>query len=272
MIDSHCHLADEVFAKDLAEVVARAKAAGVTSAMCILSADEPEELARVASVEQAWPEAEFSASIHPHRSGAYAGRPQEAAAVVRAAAIEANVVAIGEIGLDYHYDFSPKAVQREVFEAQIALALELDLPVVIHTREATDDTLAVLKEAGRGRVRGVMHCFSGTLDEARRSLDIGFYLSMSGILSFPKGENVREVARFAPLDRLLIETDAPFLAPVPHRGKRNEPAWVAETLKVLAATRRENLQTLDAQVAANFDRLCVAKRRQRVDTLPKPMV
>lgn len=254
MIDSHCHLADEVFVSDLHEVVARAKAAGVSRALCILSADEPEEIDRAADVLTAWPSVSFASAVHPHRSGAYATRIDEAVRATRAAAEKSNAAAIGEIGLDYHYDFSPRDVQREVFAAQVELALELERPVVIHTRTATEDTMAVLREAGRGRVRGVMHCFSGTVDEARQALDIGFLISLSGILTFPKASALREVARFIPVELLLVETDAPFLAPVPHRGNRNEPAYVAQTLSALAAARNEPIGRLDAQVTENFVR------------------
>jgi TatD DNase family protein len=252
MIDSHCHLADEAFLADLPAVAARARAAGVESAMCILSADEAAELARVTMVREAWPGVRFSAAIHPHRSGAYAGRAAEAAAVTGRAIDASKAVAVGEIGLDYHYDFSPRDVQQQVFAAQIELAVARNLPVVIHTREATDDTMAVLREAGGGRVRGVMHCFSGTLAEARQALEIGFYISLSGILTFPKAGELRETARQLPADRLLVETDAPFLAPVPHRGKRNEPAWVRATLETLAGIHGVPADRMSAQVAANF--------------------
>jgi len=231
--------------------------------MCILSAHEPEELARVPRLREAWPAVQFAAAVHPHHSGHYAGRAAEAGDATRRTVLASDAIAVGEIGLDYHYDFSPRDVQRAVFEAQIAVALELDRPVVIHTREATADTVDVLRQAGQGRVRGVMHCFSGTLDDARQALDLGFYLSMSGILTFPKAESIREVARFVPADRLLIETDAPFLAPMPHRGKRNEPAWVAETLKRLAEVRSASLEEMNAQTTANFERL--VQRRVNVE-------
>ena len=255
LVDSHCHLADETFAADLVDVVARAKAAGIGAALCILSADEPDELTRAQVVAKAWPEVRFAAAVHPHRTGAYAGRPEEAARVTRQAADGANAVAIGEIGLDYHYDFSPRDVQRETFAAQIQTALDTSRPVVIHTREASADTFDILATAGRGVLRGVMHCFSGTADEARRALDIGFHISFSGILTFPKAGALRDVARFVPEDRLLVETDAPFLAPVPHRGKRNEPAWVAATLDALAVCRGANVADMQEVVARNFDAL-----------------
>jgi TatD DNase family protein len=252
VIDSHCHLADEGFVADLTDVVARATEAGVTSALCILSSDEPEEIDRVTRVREVWPAVRFAAAVHPHRSKPYGGREADAAELTRAAVGRSEAVAVGEMGLDYHYDFSPRAAQQAVFGAQIALAVELDRPVIIHTREATDDTHAVLRDAGQGRVRGVMHCFSGTVAEARRALDVGFFISLSGIVTFPRAGVLRDVARYVPADRLLIETDAPFLAPVPHRGKRNEPAWVAETLNVVAAERGVPAGDVGALVTANF--------------------
>ena len=254
-IDSHCHLADEGFAADLDQVVARARAAGVHGALCILSADEPDEVERSAAVRRAWEAVRFAAAIHPHRSGAYADRTDEAALVTGAAIGACDAVAVGEIGLDYHYDFSPRPVQQAVFGAQIAVALDRGLPVIIHTREASDDTFGMLGEAGQGRLRGVMHCFSGTIEEARRALDLGFFISLAGIVTFPKAGALREVAAFVPEDRLLVETDAPFLAPVPYRGKRNEPAWVTETTRVVAAARGRNVEETGALVARNFDAL-----------------
>lgn len=267
MIDSHCHLADDAFTGDLIDVASRAMAGGVESAMCILSADEPAEIARVGAVRAAWPAIRFAAGVHPHRAGAYAGRVDAAMSAAREAAASARAVALGEIGLDYHYEFSPRDVQRQVFEAQVALALELDLPVVIHSRAAGDDTHAVLRAGGFG-LRGVMHCFSGTPDEAARFLALGFYVSFAGMLTFPKAQGVRDLAALVPIDRVLLETDAPFLAPVPHRGQRNEPAWVMRTLDQLAIVKQFAPQALDARVTANFLTLIAP----RVDTLAKPML
>ena len=256
IVDSHCHLADEAFAADLAAVVARARQAGVGRALCILAADDEAELARAAAaVTPVWPEVQYATAVHPHGAGAYRHDPAAAVAVARRAAAEARAVALGEMGLDYHYDVAPRDTQQAVFAGQVALALERDAAVVIHTREAFDDTIAILREAGAGRVRGVMHCFTGSLDEARRSLDLGFHISLSGILTFPKAGDLRDVAAFVPIDRLLVETDAPYLAPVPHRGARNEPAWVVETLACLAGIHRLPPETMAAQVSANFDAL-----------------
>ena len=231
-------------------MAARAQAAGVQSAICILSADEPDEVARAEVVQQAWPAVRFAAAVHPHRAGLYQGRPADAAQTTRDAARRCHAIALGEMGLDYHYDFAPRDVQRGVFSAQAELAGEMSLPVIIHTREAADDTFAILKT--HDQFKGVMHCFTGTLDEARRALDLGFYISLSGIVTFPKSEALREVARFVPVDRLLVETDAPFLAPIPHRGKRNEPAWVMETLRAVAATRGIDANACAVQIRQNF--------------------
>ena len=255
LIDSHCHLADEVFEKDLDEVVTRATSAGLASALCILSADEPVEIERARKVAAAWPAVRFAAGVHPHRSAAYAGRPEEAARLAREAAEATAAVAIGEIGLDYHYDFSPRDVQQAVLVAQVQVALETDRPVVIHTREASADTFRILAETGRGTLKGVMHCFTGTAEEAAEALALGFHISFSGILTFPRASDLRDVARAIPEDRLLVETDAPFLAPVPHRGRRNEPAWVASTLAALAACRGVPADAMAETVARNFDAL-----------------
>jgi TatD DNase family protein len=172
--------------------------------------------------------------------------------LVRSAVALHGAVAVGEIGLDYHYDFSPREVQREVFRRQVALAAELNLPVVIHTREATDDTFAILRESGT-RVRGVFHCFTGDTAMARSALDLGFFISFAGILTFPRATELRDVAKFVPAGSLLVETDAPYLAPVPSRGKRNEPAFVVRTVEVLAELRGVPVVELAAQVTHNFE-------------------
>jgi TatD DNase family protein len=254
MIDSHCHLADESFEADLDETIARASGAGVTSALCILSAGDEAEAARARRVRDRWPAVRFATGVHPHSAGTFDGRAGEAARVAQAHASAFAACAIGEIGLDYHYDFAPRAVQRDVFAAQVQLAVTLDLPTIIHTREATDDTFAVLREAG-SRVRGVFHCFTGDTAMARRALDIDFHVSFAGIVTFPKAADIRDAAKIVPTDRLLIETDSPYLAPVPHRGKRNEPAYVARVLEAIAALRDEPTSSLEAAVTRNFDAL-----------------
>ncbi len=252
MIDSHCHLADEGFASDLPEVIARARAAGLTGAMCILSAGDAEESKAAARVRELWPDVIFAAGVHPHTAGRFSASTDDAVSTVRRALESEGAKAIGEIGLDYHYDFAPRDVQRQVFEVQVALALELDRAVVIHTREATDDTFEVLAPAAARGLRGVFHCFTGDVAMAHRALEIGFYISMSGIVSFPKAGTLRDVAAMVPADRLLIETDSPYLAPVPSRGKRNEPAFVARVAEVVAETRGSTASEVAAITTRNL--------------------
>ena len=250
-MDSHCHLADEAFAGDLEAVVARARQAGVGMALCILAAGDEQESSAAARLRRLWPDVRFAVGVHPHNAGPYKGRVGAAVEAVRSAVAAEGARAIGEIGLDYHYDFSPRDVQREVFAAQVALAAGLDLPVVIHTREADEDTFAVLEGAGEG-VRGVFHCFTGDAAMARRALDIGFHVSLSGIVTFPRAATLREVAALVPADRLLIETDAPYLAPVPHRGKRNEPAFVTRVAEAVAAARGVPAEEISALATRNL--------------------
>ena len=253
MIDSHCHLADDAFAEDVADVMARAADAGLSHALCVLEGGNVVEEGRAALLTDRWPWLRTSVGVHPHIAAQFAGQGARVADIVRAQlARTPSARAVGEIGLDYHYDHSPRDVQHAVFAAQVELAVELDLPVVIHTREADDDTLAILREAGKGSARGVMHCFTGGADMARRSLDLGFLLSFAGIVTFPRAGELRETAKIVPTDRLLIETDAPYLAPVPHRGTRNEPAWVARVLATLAETRGEPAAAIEGQVTENF--------------------
>src|SRR5581483_2094204 len=185
----------------------------------------------------------------------FADDPARATDVVRRQlAATPNARAVGEIGLDYHYDYSPRDVQLAVFRGQLALARELDLPVVIHTREADQDTLALLGEGGSHR-RGVLHCFTGTPALAAAGLELGLFISLAGIITFPKAADLRETARHVPLDRLLTETDSPFLAPVPHRGQRNEPAHVARVVAALAELHGVAPDELARRTAANFHSL-----------------
>ena len=255
MIDSHCHLADEVFAGDLEEVVDRARSAGLVRALCILSAGDAAESAAAARVRGMWPAVAFSVGVHPHNAAPYAGGPDEAARIVEAAMAAEAAVAVGEIGLDYHYDFAPREVQQDVFAAQVALARRRGRPIVIHTREATEDTFRILREAGEHEIRGVFHCFTGDIAMARGALDLGFHLGIGGIVTFPRSAELREVVRFVPPDRLLVETDCPYLAPVPYRGKRNEPAWVARVVDEVAALRGVPSGEVAAQMVDNFDAL-----------------
>jgi len=252
MIDSHCHLADDAFVEDLEGVIGRARAGGIERALCILSAGDTKESTAAARVRALWPEVKFSVGIHPHKAGDFAGRLDAARTCLVDGIAAEGGRAIGEIGLDYHYDFSPRDVQQAVFRTQVELAIERSLPVIIHTREATDDTFAILREAGSA-LRGVFHCFTGDRAMARAGLDLGFYISFAGIVTFSRAEELREVAKLVPDDRLLVETDAPYLAPVPYRGKRNEPAFVARVVDAVAALRGVAAPALAAQLQQNFD-------------------
>jgi TatD DNase family protein len=196
--------------------------------------------------------------VHPHDA---AKASDETFARIQTLLRYPKVRALGEIGLDYHYDFSPRPLQREVFERQLAMAAQAGLPVVIHTREAWEDTLSILRAAAPRA--GIMHCFTGDAGQARQALDLGFHLAFGGVLTFPKAEAVRVAAHIAPADRLLLETDCPYLAPIPKRGKRNEPAFVVETARRLADVRGVTLQEIAAQTTENFERLCLAPKAHK---------
>ena len=256
MTDSHCHIAGEEFIADLDAVVERARAAGVSRALVILAAEDEDEIRRAETVSTAWPECRFAVGVHPHHAHVFADEPDVAARQV-AQRLDAMPAAraIGEIGLDYHYDFSPRQVQHAVFRAQIRLALERDLPVVIHTREAEDDTLRILGEEGQGRLRGVFHCFTGDAAAASRALATGFYLSIPGVVTFPKAVSLRDAIAALPLDRVLVETDSPYLAPIPFRGKRNEPAHVVKVVEQLATLTNMSVETIAVATDRNFERL-----------------
>jgi len=245
-----------VFAADLEAVVARAREAGLERTLTVLAAGDDNEEAQASRLLSMWPDVRFAIGVHPHAANAFAAAPDEAAVRVREQIGRTMAArAVGEIGLDYHYDFAPKDVQQHVFRAQVVLAGELRLPVVVHTREADDDTVRILQEAAGGSPRGVLHCFTGGPALLRAGLDLGLYISLSGIITFPKSGELRDTVRAAPLDRVLIETDSPFLAPVPHRGKRNEPAHVARVVDALADLHGLTPADMAARTSANFHTL-----------------
>lgn len=253
LVDSHCHLDDRQFDQDREQVIERARAAGVAAMLAIGSGDGPPDLESAIRLAEGHPTIWATAGVHPHDA---AKADERTYARLRELFTHPKVLAAGEIGLDYHYNFSPPEVQRNVFERQLELAREARKPVIIHTREAWRDTLAILRRrwAGCG-VPCVMHCFSGGPEEAHECLELGFYLSFAGVVTFPKAVRVQAAARLAPLDRLLVETDAPYLAPVPHRGRRNEPAYVVHTAARLAELREEPVETLAETTTANFYRI-----------------
>ncbi|HVN05247.1 MAG TPA: TatD family hydrolase [Bryobacteraceae bacterium] len=252
LVDSHCHLDDQQFDADRDEVIARAREVGIERMLAIGTGEGPPDLEAALRLARQFPFMYATVGVHPHDASK---ATPETFAALRVLAAEPKVLAIGEIGLDYHYDFSPREVQREVFAAQMKLAAEAGKPIVIHTREAWDDTLRLLRENWNGA--GIIHCFSGGPAEARQALDRGFHLSFGGVLTFPKAEALREAARTAPEDLLLVETDAPYLAPVPKRGKRNEPAFMVETVRSLAEVRGVTAERIAAVTTQNFERLMV---------------
>ena len=260
MVDSHCHLADDAFAGDLDEVVTRAKSGGLTDALCILDPTTDAEWVQAKRVASLWPAVRYTTGVHPHHAAKFSvhlddPNDQHLEDTLTRALAASSVCAIGEIGLDYHYDFAPRDVQRELFRRQVRFARDQQLPVVIHTREADDDTLSILETEGQRSVGGVFHCFTGDTLLARHALDLGFFVSFSGIVTFRGAESVRDAARFVPADRLLVETDAPYLAPVPHRGGRNEPAFVSRVIDVLAETRHETRTAVEESTTEAYHAL-----------------
>jgi TatD DNase family protein len=253
LVDTHCHLDDEKFDADRDQVIERALAAGVELMMAIGTGGELDVAIRQA---ERYPFIYATVGVHPHDA---ASATPETFARLRDLAGHPKVLAIGEIGLDYHYDFSPRDVQRSVFDRQLELAVAVRKPIVIHTREAWEDTLdAIGTSLGTCLPHGgIMHCFTGDAAQARQALTLGFHLSFGGVLTFPKAESLREAARITPEDRLLVETDCPYLAPVPHRGKRNEPAFVLDTARRLAQVRGATLEAVAASTTRNFRDLCL---------------
>lgn len=251
LIDSHCHLNYEGLAERQDEVLQAARMRGVRGFLNISTRQK--EWADVVGVSDRHDDVWASIGVHPHEADAH---PDLGAAVLIEAAGHPRVVAIGECGLDYYYDKSDRAAQRERFLAHIDAARATGLPLVVHTRDAEEDTADILtREVEKGGVTGVLHCFTGSAGLARTALDLGFYVSLSGIVTFKNAKELQETAKIIPQDRLLVETDAPFLAPVPHRGQTCEPAFVADTAAFLSDLRDEPLDELSAATTANFFRL-----------------
>lgn len=255
MIDSHCHLAGPEFETDLPEVVARARESGIVRVLVILSAADDQEMARAARVRNEWSAVRFAVGVHPHQAHTFRDDPGALAVLLERRLQEASPVAIGEIGLDYHYGFSARDVQQAVFRAQLRLARSRSLPVVLHVREAEADALQILDEEGGAALRGVFHCFSGDRDAAARALATGFFLSIAGMATFPAAGSLRDAVTIIPEDRLLIETDSPFLAPVPHRGTRNEPSLVTRVLETVSHARGIAPALLASRLVDNYDAL-----------------
>jgi TatD DNase family protein len=251
LIDSHCHLDFETFAPELDSVVARARQAGVGGLLTICT--RLTEFDRVRAIAERYENVWCSVGVHPHEA---ASEPDSDAAHLVELTQHPKVVGIGEAGLDYFYEHSPRDRQRAVFREHIAAARQSGLPLIVHSRDADEETVELLEEGAKaGSLSGVIHCFSSTAYLAERALALGFYLSLSGIVTFRKATELQAIARTIPADRLLVETDSPYLAPVPYRGKRNEPAYVAETAKFVADLRGVAVETLAEESTANFHRL-----------------
>jgi TatD DNase family protein len=251
LIDSHCHLDFPDFGPEVEEVVARAHGAGVGLMLTIST--KVSEFDRVRAVAERFPHVYCTVGIHPHEA---ASEPETDTATLVEMAKHPKVVGIGETGLDYFYEHSPREAQQRNFRAHIAAARETGLPLVVHTRDADEDTAAILtEEMGKGAFPGLLHCFSSGPQLAEKALEIGLYISLSGILTFKNAVELRETAARVPLDRLLVETDAPYLAPVPKRGKRNEPSFVVHTAEKLAEVKGIGAAALAEATTANFLRL-----------------
>ena len=251
LIDSHCHLNYDGLAERESEVLENARARGVAGFLNISTRQSEwgDVLAAAERNLDVW----ASIGVHPHEADAH---PDLGATALVEAASSPRVVAIGECGLDYHYDNSERPAQRERFQAHIDAARQSGLPLVVHTRDAEDDTAEILDRAVReGGVTGVLHCFTGSADLARKALDLGFYISMSGIVTFKNARDLQETAKMLPRERILVETDSPFLAPVPHRGRTCEPAFVADTAAFVADLRGETAEELAETTTENFFRL-----------------
>ncbi|MCW6529440.1 MULTISPECIES: TatD family hydrolase [Sphingomonas] len=251
LADSHCHLNYKGLAEDQPAVLERARARGVTAMLNIATRER--EWDEVLATAEREPDVWATVGIHPHEADEH---PHIDTAKLVARAAHPRIVGIGETGLDYYYDHSDRARQQASFRAHIAAAREAQVPIIVHTRDAEDDTAAILREEmGKGGFTGVIHCFTGTGAFADIALDLGFYISISGIVTFKSARELQETAARLPIERLLVETDAPFLAPVPHRGKTGEPAFVADTAAFLADLRGEPVEQLQDVTARNFHQL-----------------
>ena len=251
LIDSHCHLDFDTFAPELDAVVARAHQAGVSGLLTICT--RLTEFERVQAIAERFDRVWCSVGVHPHEA---ATEPSADAERLVALTAHPKVVGIGEAGLDYYYEHSPREAQRSVFREHITAARLSGLPLIVHSRDADEETVELLEEGAKaGGLTGVIHCFSSTAYLAERALALGFYISLSGIVTFRKATELQAIARTIPEERLLVETDSPYLAPVPHRGKRNEPAYVADTAAFVAALRGVSAERLAETSTANFYRL-----------------
>lgn len=248
-VDSHCHLDYEPMVSDIKATILRAKEVGIGAFLTICT--DLSKMTLLKTIADNHQEVFATVGVHPHEAEKTLP-PKELLAILMAEAHHPKVVGFGETGLDYYYGHSPKDEQKASFQAHIEAALENDLPLIVHTRDAEEDTIQRLKTIGKGKAKGVMHCFSGSAWLRDQALELGFYISASGILTFKKAEDLREAFKSVPLNRLLLETDAPYLAPEPYRGKPNEPAFLIETAKKLAELKGVSLDEIKTHTSSNF--------------------
>lgn len=253
LIDSHCHIDGDEFDADRDEVMQRAKDAGVAAMLNVGTGDpHSDDFRKAVAVAEKYENVYASVGVHPHDAKLYDDKAEEH--LIKLVKSSAKVIAWGEIGLDFYYDHSPREVQQEVFRRQIRTARELDLPIIIHSRDANEETVEILLEecSGENFRGGIMHCFGGTPEMAESLIELGFLISFAGNVTFKKADNLRDAARVVPLEKLLVETDCPFLTPVPFRGKRNEPAYVEHTAKFLAEFYGVEFDILAQRTTQNF--------------------
>lgn len=252
LIDSHCHLNFPDFAPDLEKVISRAKENGIGLMLTINT--RLEEAADLQAIADHYSEVYCTVGVHPHDATQYVKgyEGESLTSQIIKLAQHSKVIGIGETGLDYYYNKSPREDQISSFQDHILASIKLDLPLIIHTRDADEDTISCLKETGKGYAKGVFHCFSGSAALAREALELGFYISFSGIVTFKNAEGLRQIVQDTPLDRILVETDAPFLTPVPHRGKRNEPAFTRYTAELLANLKGLSYSAIETATTNNF--------------------
>ncbi|MFL6352105.1 MAG: TatD family hydrolase [Bryobacteraceae bacterium] len=252
LVDSHCHLDDAQFDSDRPAVIERARRAGLKYLLAIGTGHGPPDLEAGVRLADSYPFIYASVGVHPNDAAKV-----DPTTFIKLESLlhQPKVKALGEIGLDYHWGV-PKETQRPIFVRQLEIAAEARIPVIIHTRDAWEDTIAILRTHWKPTgLPGVMHCFTGNPEAARECLDLGFHLAFGGVTTFPKAAEIREAARITPGDRLLLETDSPYLAPVPHRGKRNEPSFIMHSAELVASARATTLEELGTQTTANFEQL-----------------
>jgi TatD DNase family protein len=252
LIDSHAHIQGKEYAGEAAAVIERARSAGVEKIIAVGGAGDMSSNTEAVALAEAYPNVFATVGMHPHDAKDVGAADL---AILKKLAARPKVVAVGETGLDYYYNHSAHDVQRRVFAQFIHMALETDLPLVVHERDGAREAAELLSNEGAGRLRGVIHCFTGTYEAARAYLDLGFYLSFTGIITFKNAEPLRDVVRKVPLDRMLVETDSPYLTPVPHRGRRNEPAYVRFVAETIASLKGIPVEEIARITSANVEAL-----------------